>query len=624
MKKLNIFIVSLILITGILSAESTLAWGFKKKPKPLLQEDVNTEKKQDDGYIFPLDLQNENIDVIEDSKLPVDTMQEAGVEKVEIVDEDDSFGKNMDLMSETVDFYAETGQYVAKGDALLIIPEEEFQMSANEIIVDHRNYEITGIGNVRILRKNAEYFGDYIRLNSKKESSFFKNPIIYYDELNINAKSATMYTSEIEAKEGEAVVDTHGKTTIVSTTRFGSLRRGRLFDPEKEFDTEDNNIRVVAKKVKVKRLDTGHDDITFEHATIYRGKFKVGYSPVFRLTADKEVNYIETIFPEIGSHRGVGAYISPSMVFALPNAATLKAGPLFAYNSDHKFGIGAFGRLQTPKSKSEIMYASNYKKIIGSIKYDVTDNLGLRLVQNEWTDDGWMGGKRPQYGAEVVYRKGVVVPEINMYVRNMFSAGVYRDKIRSKHHSLTTGRYKWQMSVRNKKPLLSWEKYLMLGYAYDHDFSLYNTGDRFGVVRIGPRIYSDLGRLYLEATYLVNGRYGATPFAFDRFRYGRDNIRFRGQFYVNKYISLGYRVMYNVHERDYRNRRITENQIVAAVGTDDIKLRFGYDTIRNSSVLGLDMLLGANKTYLEFDEMQVSNADPKKKKKEKKNRKTRL
>lgn len=623
MKKINIFIVSLILAAGLISADSAMAWGFWKKPKPLQQEKTKTEK-QDDEYVFPLDLRDENIDVIEESKIPQDTMREAGIEKVEVIDEDDSFGKNMDLMSDTVDFYAETGQYVAKGNALLVIPQESFQLSANEIIVDHRNYEITGIGNVRILRNNTEYFGDYIRINSKKESSFFKNPIIYYDELNINAKSATMYTGDIHAKEGEATVDTSGQMTIVSTTRYGSLNNGRLFDPEKEFDTEDNNIRVVAKKVKVRRMDNGIDDITFEHATLYRGKYKVGYSPVFRLTADKEVNYIETIFPEIGSHRGIGMYISPSMVFALPNAATLKAGPLFAMNSDHKFGVGVFGRLQTPKSKSEIMYASNYKKIIGSVKYDVTKDLGLRLVQNEWTDDGWMGGKRPQYGAEAVFKKAGTIPEVNLYVQNMLSAGVYRDRITPKRSALTTGRYKWQMSARNRKPLLAWEKYLMLGFAYDHDFSLYNTGDRFGVVRIGPRLYSDLGRLYLETTYFVNGRYGETPFLFDRYRYGRDNIRFRGQFYVNKYITLGYRVMYNVHDRDYSNRKITENQIVAAVGTDDIKFRFGYDTIRSTSVLGLDMLLGANKTYLEFDEMQVSNVDPKKSKKEKKKRKSRL
>ena len=622
MRKFHIIIASLILLAGLISADSASAWGFKKKIKPLQQEDKVEQNKDD--YIFPLDLQNENIDVIEDSKLPQDKMQEAGIEQTEVIDEDDSFGKNMDLMSETVDFYTETGQYVAKGNALLIIPAEELQMSANEIIIDHRNYEITGIGNVRILRKDTEYFGDYIRINSKKESSFFKNPILYYNELNINAKNATMYTGEINAKEGEAFVDTHGKSTIVSTTRFGTLLPWRLFDPDKEFDTEGNNVRVVAKKVKVKRHDNGTDDITLEHAYLYRGKYKIGYSPVFKLSADRDVNYIETILPEIGSHRDVGAYIAPSVVFGLPNAATLKAGPLFAVNSNHKFGVGAFARLQTPKSKSELLYASNSKKLIGSIRYEATDNLRLRLAQNEWMDSGWLGGTKPQYGAEIVYSKGKIVPQANVYVKNFLSAGIYRDTPSKNRHTLTTARYKWQMSVRNQKPLISWEKYLMLGYAYDHDFSLYNTGDRFGVVRVGPRLYSDLGRLFLEATYFVNGRYGDTPYLFDRYRYGRDNVRFRGQFYLNKYVSIGYRVMYNVHDRDYRGKKITENQIVAAVGTDDIKLRFGYDTVRSTSVLGLDMLLGANKTYLEFDEMNVSNADPKKKKRDRIKRKSRL
>ncbi|MCR4881119.1 MAG: hypothetical protein K6A44_04110 [bacterium] len=623
MKKFNIYICifSLILLADLLFADSAQAWSWGKKVKPLQQEEQKNQ--QDDSYIFPLDEQPENLDVINDSKLPQDKMQEAGIEKVEVVDEDDSFGKNMDLMSDTVDYYAETGQYVAKGNAMLIIPEEKLQLSANEIIVDHRNYEIIGIGNVRILRNDAEYFGDYIRLNSKKESSFFKNPIIYYNELNISAKSATMYTGDVHAEDGDVVVDTKGKANIVTTSRFGALSVPRLFDPEKEFDTEDNNIRVVAKKVHVKRLENGTDDITLEHATLYRGRLKVGYSPVFRITADKDVNYIETILPEIGSHRKIGPYISPDLVFALPNAATLKAGPLFSVKSK-KVGIGAFARLQTPKSKSEFMYSSASKDWVVDARYDITDNLKLRLAKNDWLDNGWMGGNMPDYGAEIVYQKGTKIQQANAYVKNFLSAGIYKDRKNHRSGNLTTGRYKWQMSVRNRKPLLAWEKYLMLGYAYDHDFTLYNTGDRYGIARIGPRLYSDLGRLYLDVAYFVNGRYGDTPYRFDRFRYGRDNIRFKGQFYLNKYISLGYRVMYNVHDKDYRGKRITENQIVAAVGTDDIKLRFGYDTVRSSSVVGLDMLLGANKTYLEFDEMKVTNIDPKSQRKEKKKRKSRL
>ena len=616
MKKFNILIIFIIFFS-LTSAQSAFAWG--KKVKPLHTEETI---KTQEGYTFPLDKQTGPFDVTEDSAMPEEKIQEAAIERVDVVDQDDSFSKGMKLSSETVDFYAETGQYVAKGDALLVIPEEKLQLSANEIIIDHRNFEVTGIGNVRVLKNNTEYYGDYIRVNSKKESSFFENPILYYGDITIDAKTATMYTGDIYANNGSSVVDTKGKAQIISTTGVGSLQVNRLFDQEKVFDSNDNNIKIVAKKIHVKRKN-GYNDVTIKNATVYKGKYKVGYLPTFRLTSDKSVNYVETIFPEIGSHGKIGTYIAPSLVFALPNAATLKAGPLVS-KKNKDIGVGAFARLFTPKSKTEFLYSSATNNIVANLKYDITNSLRIRMAKNDYLDGGWMGGTMPDYGAQLDYVKDTRVPQANVFVRNFLSAGIYKGLNEKQTKKLTTGRYKWQMIVRNQAPLISWEKFLMLGYEYQHDLSLYNTGDRMGVVRFGPRLYSDLGRLFLETTYFVAGKYGSSPFDFDRYRYGKDAIRFRGQFYINKYMSVGYYANCNINGRDYDGKRLTENQLVASVGTEDMKLRFGYDTVRKSSVIGLDMLLGANKTHFEFDEMKVSNVDPKNKKERKEKKKSKL
>ena len=132
---------------------------------------------------------------------------------------------------------------------------------------------------------------------------------------------------------------------------------------------------------------------------------------------------------------------------------------------------------------------------------------------------------------------------------------------------------------------------------------------------------------YLELTYFAAGQYEESPYIFDRYRYGKNNVRFRGQYYINKYLSLGYYASVNIGEKDYNNNWLTENQIIAAVGLEDLKLRFGFDTVRNSTVVGLDMLLGSNKALLEFDEMKITDIDTaltKEKKKKRNKKKTNL
>ena len=99
--------------------------------------------------------------------------------------------------------------------------------------------------------------------------------------------------------------------------------------------------------------------------------------------------------------------------------------PLVALGSGNKFGVGAFGRLYTPKSKSEIMYSTAKKEVVANVEYDLTDNLSLRLVKNDYIDGGWMGGQLPGYGAELIFNKDTKVPQANALVRNFLSAGIY-------------------------------------------------------------------------------------------------------------------------------------------------------------------------------------------------------
>ena len=476
----------------------------------------------------------------------------------------------------------------------------------NEIVLDQKNYEIIGIGNVRILKDGAEYFGDYIRINTKKESSFFTQPILYYTEITVEADTATMHTDETLAKEGSALIEKK-KNIILSTCQIGEVIPERFFNPKREFDSDSNKYKVVAKKIEAKRVDD-RTDITIKDAKIYRGGKYITHTPIFTISADKDVNYIETMVPEIGTKPRIGTYIAPSIVLGLPNASALKAGPLLGINGSD-FGVGAFARLSTPKSKTNLFYASTTGNFVINSKYNFTDDFSLNFVGNDYIDNGWMGGQLPNYGVELAYDKRSYIPQANTTIRNRLAAGLYDDNKDYGSDSLTTVRYTWQVDAQNARPLLNWEKYIMLGYSYQHAFNLYQTGDTNGVIRIGPRIYTDLGRLTAEATYFMGGEYGESPFWFDRYRYGKNNVRLKGQYYVNKFLSLGYHASINIGDRDYEDNWLTENQFIVAVGPEDLKLKLGFDTVRNTTVVGFDMLLGSNKTVVEFDEMKIKDLD---------------
>ena len=273
MRRFYITLLLGIFIIGGLSTTPAFAYS-------IFDDIPDAQENVEENYEFPLDKQP--TDIYENTFGSGDItglnnkseIKDATVEYTE-----ETASARMGLTSETVDFYPETSQYVAKGNARVIIPEEKLQMDANEIIIDQRNHEIIGVGNVKIVKSGHEYFGDYIRINSKKESSFFSNPILFYTEITIDAKTATMHANETIAKEGIAAVDK--KTNmLISTTHFGQMSSSRIFNHEKIFDKGKQDYKIVAKKLIVKR-ENDTNKITLKNATIYRGKHKIAYSPNF-------------------------------------------------------------------------------------------------------------------------------------------------------------------------------------------------------------------------------------------------------------------------------------------------------------------------------------------------------
>ncbi|MFA6990068.1 MAG: hypothetical protein WC197_08375, partial [Candidatus Gastranaerophilaceae bacterium] len=207
-------------------------------------------------------------------------------------------------------------------------------------------------------------------------------------------------------------------------------------------------------------------------------------------------------------------------------------------------------------------------------------------------------------GADLVYQKTSDLKDLGLLYNNRLSAGYAQDY----ESRWGTGRYKWQGGLVNKAPLWHYKDYATLRTESQYDVTLYGNGVTTGVFKIGPRIDSEIGPFNFYTIYFVGGVHGESPMAFDKYVYGKSTLIFRGEYYVNKYLSVAYLTYLNM-AKDYDNRLLAENQIFASVGPEDVKLKLGFDTIRKRSIVGVDMLVGTDRTAFEFDKLNVINPD---------------
>jgi hypothetical protein len=512
---------------------------------------------------------------------------------------------NMELISDYLDYFPESQQFVATGNAEVTLKEEGSKLKADKIIFNQDDQTILAIGHVRILKNNMVVTGDYTKIEMTKNSALISHPVTNVDVLNIKAKTANVYSDKIEALKGSASVSKYFEMPLSTNKNAGEFDTNRMFKYAKEKKAgKKSSYKIVSKEMTV----IGKDDrkiIQIRNATVYAGKFKIAYIPFLEISTNEDMTQIETMLPEVGSKQALGAYLGPGFVSYLPHGATLKTAPIVTMN---KGGIGLLARLKTSKSRSEIAYSTGKKNVVLEGEYNFSKTLKLNYAQNEYLDDGIMGLKKPNLGADLVYHKVTDLKDLGLYHSNRISAGYAQDY----ESRWGTGRYRCQGELVNKLPLWHYKDYINLRTTSQYDVTLYGNGDTTGIFRIGPRVDSEVGPFNFYAAYFVSGVHGQSPMLFDRYTYGKTTLQFRGEYYVNRYLSLAYLTYLNM-AKDYDNKLLAENQLFVSAGPEDIKVRFGFDTIRKRVVYGVDMLVGTDRTAFEFDKLNVINPDKVKK-----------
>ena len=506
---------------------------------------------------------------------------------------------NVDLTSDKLEYFEDKDEIVATGAAQLVIDAKNAKLQADKIIFDQTNGIVTADGNVKLLKNGKLILGDYAKINMNTESALIDKPNTFVNEIKIIAKTANIYSNRIDAFKGNALLNNDGIRVTLSSAGMGGAPHIISKIPQAlASQMNSQSYKLVTKELIVKNYPD-KNVIAIKNADVIMGNITVAKIPYLEITSDKETGNIEDELPEIGYKQQLGWYGGPSHVFSLPDGGALKTSPLLS-NGVNGFGGGLFARFSNSSNKTEFAYTTSKNTVIFQGEQKAFSPF-TKLIYggNEYVDNGIFGPQMPKYIAEVVdNRKLASAMNFSLYQRS--SLGYAQDVI----NSYGTARFQLQGTVMNDAPLFSFKDYLHLGITSQYDVSLYGDGSKFGLVRAGPSLYSKIGPLTFNTTYFQAAMYGQSPFLFDKFLQGKSNVVMFSDLKLCKYLNFGYIASLNLLKDNWNHTLLTENQFYISVGPQDVKIRIGFDAIRKSSNIGLDLLLGQGKTPVDFDKMK--------------------
>lgn len=526
----------------------------------------------------------------------------------------------VDILSDRIKYYPEEKKAVATGHASIRVKGSNTRLKADKITLYQALSEVLAEGNVKVYRDDVTMVGDFIRIDLTKESVLIKEPRTEVGNIKLVAKEGYVYADDMEAVDGVANITDEMHFMLASSafyTGFESedMKKMNKYTKSSEYKEK---IRNKTYNIKTKEIEliSGKERhfIKMKNASIYKGKFKIATAPSVVLSMDRNYSEVETMLPEFGQSEQTGMYFGPAALFSLPFGTSLKAAPLVVHD-DGDWGYGGFARIKNAYNKTEIMYGTVTNNTILKGEQKLwSDNYKLRYSKNAYMRDGFTGDKLPGYFLELQYFDDVVIEDLGLRYRPLYSIGVASDssqdrRILATNHGKdwSTMRIKAQGQLMNAKPIYNYKDLLKLNMIGEYDFTQYGTGENQAVVRIGPNLMYTLDDFRARIGYRLAGIHGDSPFLWDRFYYGKQTLNFGTEYKFNDRVSFGYSNVLALNKDNWDNRLFAENKIYTKIGPDDFKFCFAYDTVRRRTMMGLNLLVGSEKSDIEFEKFKIKD-----------------
>lgn len=590
----------------------------------LFSTDVDTQRH---GSMLPIPkfkLMIKNLNKPKDPKL----------QKQNIVEDENASAKNQAILDcDSMEYFAARTELEANGNVVMVFPQNNSSIKADKMIYNQTSNLVKAFGNVVLVNDGKELFGDYMQIDMNEENALMDNPLTDFFQVRARAKKGYMYGDKIIQEQGSMYIT---KKTMINIRNefFGpDLSPNGMFVPEKDrgYYKKENH----GEKFKIKTTDLiinskkEHDTLTLKHAEIYFNEKKVGTVPSITLHTNKNQDYAEADYPELGTMTNLGMYAGPGFVFDTPKGTNLKIIPIINYQTnsmadEYKLGYGAIAKFKSATNKFDMAYGTANKIFMLRGKQKLDDNVYFQYGTNSYMDDWFLGFRMPKLMGEVVYED--VYTFKDFLARNLPAtythriAGAYaQDGIIGSNQpffgedGIGTMRFKYMSEIA--QTLYSFGRpaenslNAFLQVAGQGSVAVYGTGNTQAIARLGPRIHTQYKNWVQDAGYFLSAYKDETPFDFDRYMYGRSNVYVRETFRLNKYLALSWFGSLNLLQDSWDGKMLQENTFFISLGPDDVKLHIGYDTIREQSFMAIALALDAKGTTLEYEKMVIKNPD---------------
>ena len=576
------------------AGEKLFKFGKKKN-----QENVIEEEKSTNALLDSID----NVANIATS----DTVSlEAGISEEHVE-------KQLLLDAANINFDKQTGEMVATGRPILFLPPQETKIIADVMTYDDTGNILKATGDVVIIKNDQTTHADYLLVNLNEETIDADNIFSELPKLNITAEhglqkdgllifnKGTMYSEAEHIYRMRSDAIGPNMSDIILTDEQKEIFFGK---PEHSLDINVSSLEVDAKKnydvIKVKNLRIGRNNKSY-----FRW-------PSMTIYTDKNREFFEANYPELGSDPKMGMFFGPGIVFPGPFGSVMKAVPMVTYKNG--FGVGGMLKYSTPFNHTQIGYTTNKSTFILNGRQYLDDNLYLQYAYNSYVNDWFLGGHMPKYIAELVYSKSFVHPGFlggnrTMTFSHRASFGFAKENDENRHgenfknSTMSTTRTKYMGQVY--QTLYAYENEdkrfrLRLGLTMQGSAAVYGTGDTQFIARGGPNLYTQYKNWIQNITYYQSGYQDSTPLPrFDSYRYGKSSFYLSEGLRLNKYISVMWQTYLNLSNDAPNNKMFQENAFLVALGPDDFKVVLGYDFIRERTYLGVD--IGFNPKGIDYD-----------------------
>ncbi len=530
--------------------------------------------------------------------------------------------KDMILDCDKLNYDDETSELEATGHPIMKFPPQGVTIKADRLTYNTESNIIKAYDNVAITRNGDTIYGDYVMINMNDESSIVTNMKADKMNLAINAKDVVASEDTIELHDGSLVGDKHYKLRLRSSMAGRRLENYEIPPDDRSSISKNGlDINVKAKEIYV-TAKKNHDVITVKDADIYYKDNYITRWGSFTAHTNKDHEYFEANYPEIGTIPRIGMFAGPGFVFDIPNGATMKFIPFLNYKD--KFGLGAGLKYRSGTNYTEAFYGSANDMFVLRGRQDLDDNFYLQYGVNSYLDEWWMGSGLSKYRAEAVYRDSYIIPNTlglgrNARFRQRVAAGYIQESDYNRkgeklgRSTLGTTRLKYMAEISQN--LFSYRNddthsIFNLSWVLQGSAAIYGTGDTQFIARTGPRLHTQYKRWSQDIMYFLAGKEDNTPIRkADIYRLGRSNLVLRETFRLNKWLTVSWLMSSALSNDAPNHKKFQENGLYFSIGPDDLKLSLGYDFIRERSYVYLSTALDLKGSRVDYKKMVIKNPE---------------